>query len=81
MPALLDTAFIDTHVRSINIDAQKLELRKGGFVAIVDLKGEPTPPTRRYGSQTIPADVRDEAPPPIRISRSVTTPVRSQARV
>ena len=77
----LDTAFIDTLVQSIIIDAQNLELRKGGFVAIVDVKGDPTPPNRQYGRQTSRDDVRDEAPHPIRTSRWITTPARSQAQV
>ena len=46
VPVLLGTAFIDAHVRCIDIDAQKLDLRQGGSVAIVDGKGEPSPPNR-----------------------------------
>ena len=62
VPVLLGTAFIDGHVHSIDIDGQKLELRHGGSVSIVDGKGEPTPPARRHGRQTSGPDVRDEAP-------------------
>ena len=81
VPLLLCTAFIDTHVRSIDVEAQRLELRQGVSVAIVDGKREPTPPTRRHGRQTSRADARDEAPQAIRIARWVTIPARSQARV
>ena len=49
VPVLLGTAFIDAHVRHIDIDAQKLDLCQGGSVAIVDGKREPSPPTRRQG--------------------------------
>ena len=45
VPVLLGTAFIDVHVRSIDIEAQRLELRQGGSVGVVDGKGEPSPPT------------------------------------
>ena len=81
VPVLLGTAFIDAHVRRIDIDAQKLDLRQGGSVAIVDGKGEPSTPTRRQGRQTSRADVREEAPQAIRIARWVTIPAMSQARV
>ena len=81
VPVLLGTAFIDTHVRSIDVEAQRLELRQGGSVAIVDEKGEPTPPTRRHGRQTSWADARDETPQAIRTARLVTIRARWQARV
>ena len=81
VPVLLGTAFIDAHVRSIDIDGQKLELRHGGSVAIVDGNGESTTPTRRHGRQTSRPEVRDEAPQAIRIARWVTIPAMSQARV
>ena len=68
-------------MRRIDIDAQKLDLRHGGSVAIVDGNGEPSPPTRRQGRQTSRADVREEAPKAIRIARWVTIPAMSQARV
>ena len=79
--ALLGTAFIDAHVRSIDIDAHRLELRQGGSVAIVDGKGEPIPPTRRNGHQTSRAAVREEAPAAIRVARWVRIPPMSQARI
>ena len=53
VPVLLGTAFIDSHVRSIDIDAQRLQLRNGGSVAIVDAKGEPSSPTRRHGREKV----------------------------
>ena len=81
VPVLLGTSFIDAHVRSIDIDAQKLELRQGGSVAIFDRKGEPSPPTRRNGRQSIRAAVREEAPQAIRVARWVTIPAMSQARI
>ena len=59
---LLGFAFIDAHVRSIDIDGQMLKIRHGGSVAIVDGNGESTTPTRRHGRQTSRPDVRDEAP-------------------
>ena len=80
-PVLLGTAFIDAHVPRIDIDAQKLDLCQGGSVAIVDGKGEPSPPTRRQGRHTGRADVHEEAPQAIRIARWVTIPAMSQARV
>ena len=39
MTVFLGTAFIDAHVGSIEIDAQRLELRQGSSVAIVDRRG------------------------------------------
>ena len=81
VPVLLGTAFIDTHGRSIDVKGQRLELRRGGSVAIVDGKGESTSPTRRHGRQTSRADARDGTPRAIRIARWVTIPARSQARV
>ena len=81
VPVLLGTAFIDTHVRCIDIEAQRMELRHGGSVAIVDGNGEPTPPTRRHGRQTGWPDVGEEAPQAIRIARWVTIPAMSQTRV
>ena len=81
VPVLLGTAFMDTHVRSIDIEAQNPELRQGGSVPIVDGKGERTPPTRWYGSQTSWANARDEALQAICIARRVTIPAISQARV
>ena len=81
VPVLLGTAFIDAHVRSIDIDGQKLELHQGSSVAIVDGKGEPTPPTRRHGRQTSRPEAREEAPQAIRIARWVNIPAMSQARV
>ena len=56
---LLETTFVDAHVRRIDIDAQKLDLRLGGSIAILDGKGEPSPPTRRQGRQTSRTDVRE----------------------
>ena len=81
VPVLLGTAFIDAHFRSIEIDAQRLELRQGGSVAIVDGKGEPSPPTRRNGHQTSWAAVREEAPEAIRVARWATIPPMSQVRI
>ena len=81
VPVLLGTAFIDAHVRSIHIDAQRLERRQGGSVAIVDGKGEPTRPTRRNGHQLFRAAVREESPESIRVARWVTIPPMSQARI
>ena len=81
MPVLLGTAFIDTHVRCIDIEAQRMELRQGGSVAIVDGKGEPTTPTRRHGRQTGRPDVREEAPQAIRLARWVTISAMSQTHV
>ena len=78
---LLRTAFIDAHVRRIDIDAQKLDLRQGGSVSIVDGKGEPSPPTRRQGRQTSRAEAREEAPQAIRVDRWVTIPAMSQSLV
>ena len=78
VPVLLGIAFIDAHVRRIDMDAQKLDLCQGGSVATVDGKGEPSPPTRRQGRQTSRADVREEAPKAIRIARWVTIPAMSQ---
>ena len=72
VPVLFGTAFIDAHARRIDIDAQKLDLRQGGSVAIVDGRGELSTPTRRQGRQTGRADVREEAPQAIRIARCVT---------
>ena len=69
------------HVRSINIDGQKLELRHCGSVAIVDGNGESNTPTRRHGRQTSRPEVRDEAPQAIQIARWLTIPAMSQARV
>ena len=48
VPVLLGTAFIDTHVRCIDIESQRLELCQGSSVAIVDGKGEPTLRTSRH---------------------------------
>ena len=81
VPVLLGTAFVDAHVRSIDIGGQKLELRHGGSIAIVDGNRESTTPTRRHGRHTSRPDARDEAPQVIRIARWVTIPVMSQARV
>ena len=81
VPVFLGTALIDTHVRNVDVEAQRLELRQGGSVAIVDGKGEPTPPTRRHGRQTSRDDAPDEAPQAIRIARWVTIPAGSQDRV
>ena len=81
VPVLLGTASIDAHVRSIDIDGQKLELRHGSSVAIVDGNGKSTTPTRRHGRQTSRPEVRDEAPQAIRIARWVTIPAMSQAGV
>ena len=78
---LLGTAFIDAHVRRIDIDAQKLDLHQGGSVAIVDGNREPSLPTRRQGRQTSRADVCKEAPQAIRIARWVTIPAMSRSRV
>ena len=77
---LLGTAFIDAHVRSIDIDGQKLELRQNGSVAIVDGNRGPNPPTRRHGRQTSRPEVCKEAPQASRIARRVTIPAMSQAR-
>ena len=81
VPVLLGTAFIDAHVRRIDIDARKLDRRQRGSVDIVDGKEEPSPPTRRQGRQTGRADVREEAPQAIRIACWVTIPAMSQTRV
>ena len=81
VPVLLGTAFIDAHVGLIDIDAQKLDLRQGGSVSIVDGKGEPSPPTRRQGLQTSRADVREDAPQALRIARWVTIPAMSQGSI
>ena len=81
VPVLLGTAIIDAHVPRIDIDVQKLDLRQGASVAIIDGKGEPSPPPRRQGHQTSRADVREEAPQAIRIARWVTITAMSQARV
>ena len=81
VPVLLGTAFIDTHVRCIDIEPQRMEQRQGRSVAIVDGKGELTSPSRRHGRQTGGLDVREEAPKAIRISRWVTIPAMSQTHV
>ena len=80
-PVLLGTAFINTHVPCIDVEAQGMELPQGGSVAIFDGKGEPTPPTRRHGRQTGRPDVREEAPQAIRLARWVTIPAMSQTPV
>ena len=81
MQVLLGTAFIDVHVQSIDIDAQRLELRQGGSVAIVDEKGEPSSPTKCHGRQSSRADVREEAPEAIRVVRWAAIPAMSQAQI
>ena len=48
VPVLPGTAFNDAHVWRIDVESQKLELRCGGSVAIVNAKGEPSPPTRPH---------------------------------
>ena len=81
VPVLLRTAFIDAHVRSIDIEAQRLEIRHGGVVSIVNAKGETSPPTRRHGRETSRGEVREESQHPIRTARRVNVPAMSQARV
>ena len=81
VPVLVFSAFIDTHVRCIDIEAQRLELCQGGSVPIVDKKGKPTLPARHNGLQTSRADARDEARQAIPMARWVTIPAGSQAHV
>ena len=81
VPVPLGTAFIDAHVRSIEIKAQRLELRQKCAVAIVNAKGEMSPPTTRHGRETNRAEVREETQHPIRIARWVNVSAMSQVRV
>ena len=69
VPVLLGTAFIEAHVRSIDIEAQRLHPRHGGSIAILDARGEPSPPNRRHGRETSREEVREETQHPIRIAR------------
>ena len=50
-------------------------------MAIVNAKGETSPPTRRHGLETNRAEVREETQHPIRIARWVNVPAMSQVRV
>ena len=81
VPVLLSTVFIEAHVRSIDIEAQNLELQHGVSVSIFDGKGDPSPPTMPHGRQKSREEVREETQHPIPIARWVMVPDMWQDRV
>lgn len=68
-------------MRNIDIYGQKLDLRQGFLVPIVDGKGKSSLLIKRHGRLTGTAEIQEEALQAIPIACCVTIPAMSQARV